>query len=59
MGFEAGVGNSHNVPGSVPPRETGLAGYPGALVVVSHDDAFAQACACETWRIEDQRVVRE
>jgi ATPase subunit of ABC transporter with duplicated ATPase domains len=44
---------------SIERLEHALASFPGALVVVSHDDSFAQACGCETWRIEDERVVRE
>ncbi len=44
---------------SIERLERALEGYPGALVVVSHDDAFAQACGCTTWRIEGDRVARE
>ncbi|PCC67727.1 ATPase components of ABC transporters with duplicated ATPase domains [Nannocystis exedens] len=38
--------------------ETALAEFPGALLVVSHDDAFARACTRVTWRI-DQGELRE
>ncbi|HYG68529.1 MAG TPA: ABC transporter ATP-binding protein, partial [Anaeromyxobacteraceae bacterium] len=31
--------------------EAALAAYPGALLVVSHDDAFAARCTRSTWRI--------
>ncbi|MGO8999603.1 MAG: ATP-binding cassette domain-containing protein [Polyangiaceae bacterium] len=44
---------------SIERLERALEHYPGALVVVTHDDAFARACSCETWRIEGERVVRE
>jgi ATPase subunit of ABC transporter with duplicated ATPase domains len=34
-----------------------LAAFPGALLPVTHDDAFAAACTGHTWVIEDRRVV--
>ncbi|HEY1694479.1 MAG TPA: ATP-binding cassette domain-containing protein [Polyangiaceae bacterium] len=43
---------------SVERLEGALASYPGALVLVTHDDAFARACRCETRRIEDGRLTR-
>jgi ATPase subunit of ABC transporter with duplicated ATPase domains len=36
--------------------EEALAGYPGALLLVTHDDAFAERCTTTTWRIEAGRV---
>ena len=42
---------------SIERLEGALGRYPGALVVVTHDDAFAQACGCATWRIDGGRVV--
>jgi ATPase subunit of ABC transporter with duplicated ATPase domains len=39
--------------------ERALKGYPGALVVATHDDAFATACGCATWTIAGGRVVAE
>ncbi|MCY1060125.1 ATP-binding cassette domain-containing protein [Nannocystis sp. SCPEA4] len=39
--------------------EAALAEFPGALVVVSHDDAFARACTSVTWRIEDGELREE
>ena len=41
---------------SVQALERALAGYPGALLVVSHDAAFIEACTSTTWRIEDGRL---
>jgi ATPase subunit of ABC transporter with duplicated ATPase domains len=43
---------------SVERLERALEAYPGALVVVTHDDAFACACRCETWSIEGGTLVR-
>ncbi len=43
---------------SVERLERALDRYPGALVVASHDESFARACRCETWRIEGGLVVR-
>jgi ATPase subunit of ABC transporter with duplicated ATPase domains len=38
--------------------EAALAAYPGALLLVTHDDAFAQACTTSTWTIERGRIER-
>jgi len=38
---------------SVERLEAALADYPGALVVVIHDEAFAQATCDERWHLED------
>jgi ATPase subunit of ABC transporter with duplicated ATPase domains len=44
---------------SVERLERALERYPGALVIVTHDDHFARACKCETWSIAGERVIRE
>jgi ATPase subunit of ABC transporter with duplicated ATPase domains len=36
--------------------EEALAAYPGALLLVTHDDAFAARCTTSTWRIASGRV---
>ena len=36
--------------------EEALAAYPGALLLVTHDDAFAARCTTSTWRIGSGRV---
>jgi ATPase subunit of ABC transporter with duplicated ATPase domains len=36
--------------------EEALAAYPGALLLVTHDDAFAARCTTSTWRITAGRV---
>ena len=36
--------------------EEALAAYPGALLLVTHDDAFAARCTTSTWRISSGRV---
>ncbi len=41
---------------SVERLEAALTAYPGAILLVSHDEAFAARCASVTWRIEDGRV---
>ena len=41
---------------SVERLEAALAAYPGAVVLVTHDEAFAARCASVTWRIEGGRV---
>jgi ATPase subunit of ABC transporter with duplicated ATPase domains len=42
---------------SIERLEAAIASYPGALVIVSHDDRFAAACRCVTWSIDELRVV--
>ncbi|HSM93175.1 MAG TPA: ATP-binding cassette domain-containing protein [Anaeromyxobacteraceae bacterium] len=39
--------------------EAALAAYPGALLLVTHDDAFAGRCTTSGWRIEGGRVAPE
>jgi ATPase subunit of ABC transporter with duplicated ATPase domains len=41
---------------SIERLEDALADYPGALVVVTHDDAFAHRCTDTVWKIRDRRV---
>jgi ATPase subunit of ABC transporter with duplicated ATPase domains len=36
--------------------EAALADYPGALVIVTHDDAFARRCTDTVWQLRDGRV---
>lgn len=36
--------------------EQALAAYPGALVVVSHDEAFLEACTTTRWIVDEGRV---
>lgn len=36
--------------------ERALAAYPGALVLVSHDQRFLSACTSRTWEVRDGRV---
>ena len=36
--------------------ERALAGYPGALLLVSHDRAFLRACTSSVWDVRDGRV---
>ena len=36
--------------------EEALAAYPGALLLVTHDEAFAARCSSMTWRIVAGRV---
>jgi ATPase subunit of ABC transporter with duplicated ATPase domains len=43
---------------SIERLESALAGYPGALVVVTHDDVFAAGLDLDEWRIEDGVLVR-
>jgi ATPase subunit of ABC transporter with duplicated ATPase domains len=38
---------------SIERLEAALAAYPGALVVVSHDEAFARACTHTVWELRD------
>jgi ATPase subunit of ABC transporter with duplicated ATPase domains len=41
---------------SIERLEEALVAYPGALVLVSHDDRFAAACTQATWRVADGAV---
>ena len=41
---------------SVEALERALAAYPGALLLVSHDHAFLQACTTHVWHVGDGRV---
>jgi ATPase subunit of ABC transporter with duplicated ATPase domains len=41
---------------SIERLEACLADYPGALVLVSHDDAFARACTRATWSLDAGRI---
>jgi ATPase subunit of ABC transporter with duplicated ATPase domains len=36
--------------------EEALAAWPGALLLVTHDDAFAERCTSATWAIDDGRI---
>ena len=36
--------------------EAALAAYPGALVIVTHDDAFARRCTDTAWELRDGRI---
>jgi ATPase subunit of ABC transporter with duplicated ATPase domains len=44
---------------SIERLQTALEAYPGALVMVTHDDALAAATTTTSWRIEHQRIVVE
>jgi ATPase subunit of ABC transporter with duplicated ATPase domains len=44
---------------SIERLEPALAAYPGALLVVTHDDAFASRTTTTTWRVADGRVALE
>jgi ATPase subunit of ABC transporter with duplicated ATPase domains len=41
---------------SIERLEEALVAYPGALVLVSHDDRFAGACTATTWRVTGGQV---
>lgn len=41
---------------SIERLEAALSEYPGALVLVSHDDAFARAVTSTVWRLDGQRL---
>ncbi|MFP2912850.1 ABC transporter ATP-binding protein, partial [Pyxidicoccus sp. 3LFB2] len=41
---------------SIERLEVALREYPGALLLVSHDAAFARACTSESWRVEHGQV---
>jgi len=34
-----------------------LVAYPGALLLVTHDDALAEACTTTRWELHDRRLV--
>ncbi|HET8725082.1 MAG TPA: ABC transporter ATP-binding protein, partial [Anaeromyxobacteraceae bacterium] len=36
--------------------ERALSAYPGAILLVTHDDAFADRCTTSHWRVESGRV---
>ncbi len=36
-----------------------LSAYPGALVLITHDEHLARAATDEVWRIEEERVALE
>jgi ATPase subunit of ABC transporter with duplicated ATPase domains len=38
--------------------ETALAAYPGAVLLVTHDEAFAERATHAMWRIEGGRIER-
>ncbi|HMI84586.1 MAG TPA: ATP-binding cassette domain-containing protein [Polyangiaceae bacterium] len=42
---------------SIERLEAAFAAYPGALVIVSHDDAFAERCTSSAWSVERGAVV--
>jgi ATPase subunit of ABC transporter with duplicated ATPase domains len=42
---------------SVERLELALQGFPGALVVVTHDEQFARSCSSDEWALESGRVV--
>ena len=44
---------------SIERLEAALAAYPGAILLVTHDDRLAAACTGERWRIEDGDVRQE
>jgi ATPase subunit of ABC transporter with duplicated ATPase domains len=44
---------------SIERLEVALARFPGAIVLVTHDDAFAERIVTTTWRLVDQRVALE
>jgi ATPase subunit of ABC transporter with duplicated ATPase domains len=41
---------------SIERLEVALAAYPGALLLVTHDDAFADACTSTRWRVDAGRI---
>lgn len=41
---------------SIERLEEALSAYPGAIVLVSHDEAFARRCTTRTWLVESGRV---
>jgi ATPase subunit of ABC transporter with duplicated ATPase domains len=44
---------------SIERLEDALAAYPGAIVLVSHDDRFAARCTGQTWQVRDGGVTCE
>ncbi|MEW5848611.1 MAG: ATP-binding cassette domain-containing protein [Myxococcota bacterium] len=44
---------------SVERVEQALRAYPGALVLITHDDALARRCTVERWRLDAGRVIPE
>jgi ATPase subunit of ABC transporter with duplicated ATPase domains len=42
---------------SIERLEDALAAFPGAIVLISHDPAFAARCTTRTWQIEDGRCM--
>jgi len=42
---------------SVERLETALQGYPGALILVTHDEQFARSCSSDEWALESGRVI--
>jgi ATPase subunit of ABC transporter with duplicated ATPase domains len=36
---------------------TALSAYPGALLLVTHDDALAEVCTSTAWELDEQRLV--
>ncbi|MEO7735940.1 MAG: ABC transporter ATP-binding protein, partial [Kofleriaceae bacterium] len=41
---------------SIERLEDALAAFPGALILVSHDDAFAARCTTTTWQLRDGAI---
>lgn len=41
---------------SIERLEAALCDFPGAILLVSHDESFARACTSHTWEIRDHRV---
>jgi ATPase subunit of ABC transporter with duplicated ATPase domains len=41
---------------SIERLEAALSEYPGALVIATHDDAFAGRCTDTVWEIRDGRI---
>ncbi len=44
---------------SIERLEAALAAYPGALLLATHDDAFARCCARTVWELRDGRLLAE
>ena len=43
---------------SIERLEEAVAGYPGAVVLVTHDEEFATATTTTTWHLEDGRLTK-